>query len=46
MVNENNLPGNAEKATPYAWYALALLMLVYILNFLDRTIIFILFSRC
>jgi len=22
MVNENNLPGNAEKAAPYAWYAL------------------------
>ncbi len=43
MVNENNLPGNAEKAAPYAWYALSLLMCVYILNFLDRTIIFILF---
>lgn len=27
----------------YAWYALALLMVVYILNFLDRTIIYILF---
>ncbi len=32
-----------QKATGYAWYALALLMCVYILNFLDRTIIFILF---
>jgi MFS family permease len=32
------------KTTPlYSWYALALLMLVYVLNFLDRTIIYILF---
>lgn len=31
------------KTPPYAWYALALLMVVYILNFLDRTIIYILF---
>jgi MFS family permease len=33
-----------SKTTPfYAWYALALLMFVYVLNFLDRTIIYILF---
>jgi MFS family permease len=32
-----------EKTPMYAWYALALLMVVYILNFLDRTIIYILF---
>lgn len=32
-----------EQTPPYAWYALALLMVVYILNFLDRTIIYILF---
>ncbi len=32
-----------QKAASYSWYALALLMCVYILNFLDRTIIFILF---
>ena len=32
-----------EKTPLYAWYALALLMFVYILNFLDRTIIYILF---
>ncbi|HEX6124113.1 MAG TPA: MFS transporter [Pyrinomonadaceae bacterium] len=37
MANEN-------RSTPlYSWYALALLMVVYILNFLDRTIIYILF---
>ena len=33
-----------KNSTPlYAWYALALLMMVYVLNFLDRTIIYILF---
>src|SRR5215213_1904086 len=35
---------SAEKpATGYAWYALALLTVVYIMNFLDRQIIYILF---
>ena len=33
----------AEKTPLYARYALALVMVVYILNFLDRTIIYILF---
>ena len=33
----------AEETPLYSWYALALLMVVYILNFLDRTIIYILF---
>lgn len=32
-----------EKTPLYSWYALALLMVIYVLNFLDRTIIFILF---
>lgn len=32
-----------EKTPLYSWYALGLLMFVYILNFLDRTIIYILF---
>jgi len=32
-----------DKTSGYAIYALALLMVVYILNFLDRTIIYILF---
>ncbi len=39
---ENNLQ-KEQTAAAYSWYALALLMVVYILNFLDRTIIFILF---
>ena len=34
---------NENKTTAYAIYALALLMFVYVLNFLDRTIIYILF---
>ena len=29
---------------PYAWYALALLTFVYLFNFLDRTLIYILFA--
>lgn len=37
------MPETTEKTPLYAWYALALLMVVYILNFLDRTIIYILF---
>src|SRR5215203_6059728 len=32
-----------ETTPRYAWYALAVLMVVYILNFLDRTIIYLLF---
>lgn len=35
----------SEKGTPaYAWYALGLLTLVYVLNFLDRSLIYILFT--
>lgn len=37
------MENKAEKTQGYAIYALALLMFVYILNFLDRTIIYILF---
>lgn len=34
----------ASEQTPvYSWYALGLLMVIYVLNFLDRTIIYILF---
>lgn len=34
----------ATKIPGYAWYALALLTIVYILNFLDRTLIYLLFT--
>lgn len=39
----NNLQNNSENASGYAWYALALLTFVYVLNFLDRVIILYLF---
>src|SRR5512141_2605867 len=32
-----------DKVQPYSWYALAVLTAVYVLNFLDRTLIYILF---
>lgn len=35
---------DSSKTPIYSWYALVLLMVVYILNFLDRTIIYILFK--
>ncbi|HEY0547805.1 MAG TPA: MFS transporter [Pyrinomonadaceae bacterium] len=33
----------SQEASAYSWYALLLLTLIYVLNFLDRTLIFILF---
>jgi MFS family permease len=33
-----------EKIPGYAWYALSLLTIVYVLNFLDRTLIYLLFT--
>jgi len=37
-------PVNADKVPAYSWYALGVLTLVYVLNFLDRTLIYILFT--
>src|SRR5450755_3617369 len=37
------MSGRSEKPPFYAWYALGLLMVVYVLNFLDRSVIYILF---
>jgi MFS family permease len=37
MTNSDRVPG-------YSWYALAVLTAVYVLNFLDRTLIYILFT--
>src|SRR5881397_2031372 len=34
----------ADEAPAYSWYALAILTAVYVLNFLDRTLIYILFT--
>jgi hypothetical protein len=39
---ESNMT-QTEKTPLYSWYALAVLMVVYILNFLDRTIIYLCF---
>src|SRR5947209_10680563 len=33
-----------ERVPSYSWYALTVLTLVYLLNFLDRTLIYILFT--
>jgi MFS transporter, Spinster family, sphingosine-1-phosphate transporter len=33
----------ANRSSYYSWYALALLTVIYVLNFLDRTVIYILF---
>jgi MFS family permease len=37
-------PDAADNVPAYSWYALAVLTLVYVLNFLDRTLIYILFT--
>jgi MFS family permease len=34
----------SQRVPPYSWYALYLLTAVYVLNFLDRTLIYILFT--
>jgi MFS family permease len=38
------MPEQSEHPPAYSWYALAVLTAVYVLNFLDRTLIYILFS--
>jgi len=38
------MPTTDERIPAYSWYALALLTAVYVLNFLDRTVIYILFT--
>ena len=37
------MENSSEKAPAYSYYALAVLMFVYVMNFLDRQIIYILF---
>ncbi|HEX6622287.1 MAG TPA: hypothetical protein VF064_01150, partial [Pyrinomonadaceae bacterium] len=39
-----NTEAATRKVPASAWYALAILTLVYVLNFLDRTLIYILFK--
>ncbi len=38
------MPSESQRVPAYSWYALALLTAVYVLNFLDRTLIYILFT--
>ncbi|HEV2720006.1 MAG TPA: MFS transporter, partial [Thermoanaerobaculia bacterium] len=38
------MSSESERPAAYAWYALTLLTAVYVLNFLDRTLIYILFT--
>jgi len=38
------MSSESERAPAYSWYALSLLTAVYVLNFLDRTLIYILFT--
>ena len=38
------MSSESQRVPPYSWYALYLLTAVYVLNFLDRTLIYILFT--
>lgn len=42
MKSVNNI--SQAKATGYAWYALGLLTIIYMMNFIDRVLIYILFT--
>ncbi|MFP5285294.1 MAG: MFS transporter, partial [Thermoanaerobaculia bacterium] len=42
-ILENVPPAARQEVSAYSWYALLLLTLVYVLNFLDRMVIYILF---
>src|SRR5215210_4396405 len=44
VVAEGVSPATTDKVPAYSWYALAVLTIVYVLNFLDRTLIYILFT--
>ena len=41
---QSTLEALEQRPSAYAWYALGLLTFVYVLNFLDRTLIYILFT--
>jgi MFS family permease len=44
VVTPEERGGVAERIPMYSWYALAVLTAVYVLNFLDRSLIYILFT--
>lgn len=43
-MGEQVVPAIPDTVPAYSWYALGVLTLVYVLNFLDRTLIYILFT--
>src|SRR6478672_12328797 len=43
-MTESRPVSTNERVPAYSWYALAVLTAVYVLNFLDRTLIYILFT--
>lgn len=43
-MNPKITPPKYDRVPPYAWYVLIVLTFVYVLNFLDRTLIYILFT--
>ncbi len=43
-VSEDASPADRQEVPAYSWYALLVLTLVYVLNFLDRSLIYILFT--
>jgi MFS family permease len=42
--SDQGAPITADRVPAYSWFALGVLTLVYVLNFLDRTLIYILFT--
>src|SRR5437773_11342976 len=43
-ITDQVAPAAAYRVPAYSWYALIVLTVVYVLNFLDRTLIYILFT--
>ena len=43
-IGEQGVPAIPERVPAYSWYALGVLTLVYVLNFLDRTLIYLLLT--
>ena len=43
-ITDQVAPTAADRVPAYSWYALIVLTVVYVLNFLDRTLIYILFT--
>jgi MFS family permease len=44
IIGDQAVPAVSDRVPAYSWYALIVLTFVYVLNFLDRTLIYILFT--